>query len=199
MVKIELDYFINTTKASIPEITAIILYLLYNKEDKSLEKYLVNTGIDNTMYETVIKFSEESGLLKIVGENSKTDIEFRKDFVSLLPQSEINVEIQKLTEEYLELWPKGVKSMGRYVRASEEDITNLLDKFLRKYKKQKFTKDTILEATKKYIEEKRKVNWSYITCSDYFISKNNVSMLAGYCTNLGTKQISDKKDYEEAI
>lgn len=185
MIQIPFEYLKKSGEQGILTADAIILYLIYNKENKLYQEFIELPTINTFDVSYFFKSYEQFGFLKITGNNLPEDIEFRKLFLDLLPTSErLDVD---WTKEWLDLWPSGVKSGSRYVKASEKDITELLKKFIKKYK---FSKEVIIEATKKYLEEKKKVNWSYITCSDYFISKNNVSLLASYCANLGVKEPS---------
>jgi hypothetical protein len=182
MIQIPFDYLKKAGEQNIFITDAIVLYLIYNKEEKAYQDFIELPIISGVSIIDFLKAYEQLGLIKITGENLPGDVEFRKNWLNLLPASEkLDIDWVK---EYLELWPQGVKSVGRYVRVSETDLETLLKKFVKKYK---YSKEVILEATKKYIEEKRKVNWSYITCSDYFISKNNISMLASCCANLNSK------------
>ena len=182
-IEINFEYLKNSCRFFIAP-DAIYLYLIYNKYFKEAEEwYNRYYGNDFTIRKKWLYREEEEGFIKIIGENLPEDIEFRQPFIDLLPKEDkFDVNWAK---EYLDLWPSGVKSGNRYVKASEKDITELLKKFVKKYK---YPKETILEATKKYLEDKKRVNWSYITCSDYFISKNNVSLLASWCDNYKTTE-----------
>lgn len=185
MLQIPFEYLKKSGEQGILAADAVILYLIYNKENKLYQEFIQLPTINTFNVSYFFKSYEQFGFLKITGDDLPSEIEFRKSFLDLLPSSE-RLDID-WTKEWLDLWPSGVKSGSRYVRASEKDITELLKKFIKKYK---FSKEVIIEATKKYLEEKKKVNWSYITCSDYFITKNNVSLLASYCSNLGVKEPS---------
>ena len=80
-------------------------------------------------------------------------------------------------DEWRALWPTKVKSGGRRVRGDKQGVTKKMTTFMASYPKT--TKDEVFEATKQYLHEKRQVDWHMITCADYFISKNNTSLLAG--------------------
>jgi hypothetical protein len=88
-------------------------------------------------------------------------------------------DIRQLCKEYLELWPQGVKSGGYYVRSGFNSIFPKLQRFVRNNRS--YTPETILKATRMYIEEKRKENWSYMTLAEYFIFKDGSSRLEDYC------------------
>jgi hypothetical protein len=90
-------------------------------------------------------------------------------------------DLYEFVEKYRQLFPDGIKSMGRIAKT---DAYSCINKFKSFKKKFKFTEEQILEATRQYIALKKRVNYDKITCSDYFIEKNGASMLASYCENL---------------
>ncbi len=57
--------------------------------------------------------------------------------------------------------------------------------------KNMLSKETILKATKKYIEDMKDRNYQYIKLAPYFIYKDNISLLEGYCTNNDTDFVED--------
>jgi len=82
-------------------------------------------------------------------------------------------------EEYYNLFPKGIKSGGFYVRSSIQDCSNKMFRFLND--NPQFTKDIILEATKNYIKDCEARNYDKMKLAPYFIVKDGTSMLSGYC------------------
>jgi len=105
--------------------------------------------------------------------------EIQPSFYEVMGKSSSNKDIRDLCEMYSQLWPKGVKSGGYYVRTGVSSLFKKMQKFVRNHPQYSF--ELILRATKKYIEEKRKENWYMIACSDNFIEKNDSSRLEGYC------------------
>lgn len=84
-------------------------------------------------------------------------------------------------DEWLDLFPKGVKSGGKLVRS---DRTGCLKKMIKFIKDYKYSKDTIIGATRQYIEERRRDGWKYIRCAVYIIEKLGAgSDLAALCEN----------------
>ena len=94
-------------------------------------------------------------------------------------------------EEWYSFFPKGVKSGGYPVRSGLTGCRTKMFKFL---KKNKFNKDTILLATKLYIKEMEKVNYSFMSLAHYFIEKDGKSILEAYC-----EQVLDKQESGEDI
>lgn len=87
--------------------------------------------------------------------------------------------LEKLCITYRNLWPTGVKSGGFYVRSGIGTILDKMKKFLREYPH--YTPAIILQATQRYIGESQADNWQYMKTAEYFIFKNNSSVLETYC------------------
>lgn len=94
-------------------------------------------------------------------------------------------------EEWYALFPKGLKSGGYPVRSGLGGCRNKMFKFLRK---NKFTKETIINATKLYLKEMEKVNYSFMSLAHYFIEKDGKSILEAYC-----EQILDMENKGEDV
>lgn len=88
-------------------------------------------------------------------------------------------DVKELSEKYVELFPKGVKSSNIPVKSNIRSVITKMIKFKSDYPK--ITDDTILAATAKYVEGKRKEGYAFMTCADYMILKNGVSLLATLC------------------
>jgi hypothetical protein len=87
---------------------------------------------------------------------------------------------------YRALFPKGVKSgNGTPIRGDKTGIIKKMTWFLQTYPE--FSKATILEATKIYIEQMRRKGFTYITQADYLIEKNKSSKLAALCEEYDAK------------
>jgi len=81
-------------------------------------------------------------------------------------------------EDWVDLWPQGVKQNGVYVRSS---VSTIKEHFKRFFKKYDYTKEEIFQATKAYLANQAKSNNNYISLSHNFIEKSNVSLLANMC------------------
>ena len=125
---------------------------------------------------------EEMGFIKILGSGDERVIELRQKALELFGNDKMNVS--DWIEQWVNLWPKGVKSGGYYLKPNKQDALSNMQKFVKKYK---FTKDQIFEATGNYLKEKERDNWNYCMLGSYFIMKNNMSQLANYCTSIGTE------------
>lgn len=94
-------------------------------------------------------------------------------------------------EEWYALFPKGLKSGGYPVRSGLTGCRNKMFKFLRKHK---FNKEVIINATKLYLKEMEKQNYTYISLAHYFIEKDGKSILEAFC-----EQVIDKQNSGEDI
>lgn len=99
-------------------------------------------------------------------------------------------------DEWLGIFPKGVKTSGKPVRSDREGCLKKMENFVRKYP---YSKDLIMKVTKKYIEDKLNSN-SYIKCATYFIHhKEDGSDLAALCENYEENTVQTPKiinDYD---
>lgn len=83
---------------------------------------------------------------------------------------------------WLELFPKGIKNDGGYIRSNLAGCLKKMEKFCLAHPE--FTSGIIITATKKYIDEKRKKNWFGVRMAPYFIEKDGISVLEGYCQDI---------------
>lgn len=82
-------------------------------------------------------------------------------------------------EEWFNLWPKGIKSGGYYIRT---DIGSCLRKMTDFVKDNpQYNKNIILSATKNYLSDRSKQRYLYTKLAPYFIKKDGVSLLDGFC------------------
>jgi len=95
-------------------------------------------------------------------------------------------DFMQFVDEYRALFPKGVKSgNGTPIRGDKNGIVKKLTWFLMTYPE--FSKRTILEATKLYVEQMRRNGYAYMTQADYFIQKAGGSKLASLCEDFDNK------------
>ena len=88
--------------------------------------------------------------------------------------------------EWVDLFPKGVKSGGKPIHSHPKDCYAKMYKFVKEYK---YTKEQIFQATENYLEFKKRNNWEYTKCAVYFINKKDEpSLLAEWCEKLNEKQ-----------
>lgn len=93
-------------------------------------------------------------------------------------------------DEWLELFPKGIKSGGFYVKSAKSGCISKMKNFVKN--NPEYDKDTIIQATKNYIKEKEAAGWAYMQLAHFFIEKNKISTLASYCDNIEEYEEKDK-------
>ncbi len=98
-------------------------------------------------------------------------------------------DIDELVEEYLELFPKGVKNGGnKILRSNHRDTAAKIRRFQIKYG---YSKDIILRATKNFINRLRGT-YTYCPTAEYFVMKDGSSALATECDMI--KDIGSDED-----
>ena len=157
----------------------ILLQCIYNKDYK--EASLIQ-GIEKIDLSKL----EEELWIKITGLSIEEIFPRQKMFD--LFQTKDEQEVVLWIEQWLELFPKGVKSGGYYIKSNKEDCLKKMIKFL---KVRKYTKKQIFEATKNYVDRKAKENYAYMMKAEYFIEKDNISALATEISNIGEEEESD--------
>ncbi len=116
----------------------------------------------------------------------------------------LSEEDKAYVAQYRELFPKGNLPYGLPAR---NPVKELEKKFLWFFNNYDHTWDTVLKATKKYIDACQTEDYKYMKTSTYFISKANpdktvVSVLASWCdTVLDNNDLPDITDegYNSAI
>lgn len=91
-------------------------------------------------------------------------------------------EFQLFVDEWFELFPKGIKSGNFYVKTDKKDCFKKLGKFMTNYPE--YNKEVILEATKMYVRSCANQGYKYMKLAPYFIYKDDMSALEGYCQQL---------------
>lgn len=106
-------------------------------------------------------------------------------------QKLLSVDEISWIEEYLNLFPEGVKSMGYYVRGSKSAALANMKAFMNEHD---YSKEVILGATKDYVDKMKHVGYRGMQLSHYFISKNKNSTLESYC-----RAYTKTQDHESRI
>lgn len=102
---------------------------------------------------------------------------------NVTPEQNGRTELDTLVEAYLDLFPKGVKNGGmKPLRSNVRDTVAKMKKFQVKYG---YDKETILKATKNFIERLKGV-YTYCPTAEYFIMKDGSSALATECEMIRT-------------
>ena len=120
-----------------------------------------------------IRSLQERGLLLDDGIPNGDALLFTHDS----PVETVKLPIEEFCDRYYELFPTGVKSGGYPVR---DGLTNTIKKmtvFRKEYPD--FTDDDILDATRKYVADKKKEGYAFMKLASHLIYKDRMSSLAG--------------------
>jgi hypothetical protein len=161
---------------------------------------MANINLDLTKLEQLGITPDEYTYLFILYSEKTTGIPLMTDLFKLesldyirISEGTVNLkakglELFELTDdfsifvaEYRDLFPKGIKSgNGTPVKGNKKDVFEKMQWFFKTYPE--YSKLTILNATKSYIESfKKKGSYTYITQADYLILKEKSSKLASLC------------------
>ena len=172
----------------------ILLYSLFHGDKRYAEEYNKVEIYDNSQsIQKLIHLGFIARVELLEGTSRYTDFMKNNLFITKLgierffkessstPSNESILPKYKVAwiETWYDLFPKGVKSGGYYVRTSIKDCDKKMFKFL--IDNSEFTKDIILEATKSYIEDMKSKNYSMMKLAPNFIYKDGISMLSGAC------------------
>jgi hypothetical protein len=94
-------------------------------------------------------------------------------------------------KEYLKIWDDsapGKLPSGKYSKSNKEDIKKKLKVYMNRYK---HSQDTILQATKRYLDKQNVEGYQYCRTAAYFIMKDGESDLATEVEHLNEKEIGD--------
>lgn len=124
-------------------------------------------------------------LVKYILSFSDEEMEVKKECLNEV--LEIEDDVENWIDEYINLFPSQ-KFNGRSLRTNRQDCLYRMKWFLKEFK---FTKQTILLATRKYIEDETRKNYNFLYTrnSTYFICKGRgpsqrISDLATECSKL---------------
>jgi hypothetical protein len=93
-------------------------------------------------------------------------------------------DVEAWIDEWVDIFPRGVKSGGRLIRSDKASCLRKMKVFLREYD---YDRETIMKATKAYMDSKRQENYAYCRCAVYFIYRvdtsrsDKISDLASWC------------------
>lgn len=107
-------------------------------------------------------------------------------------------------EEYLKIFPTFKLPSGKYARSDKKNLENNFRWF---FDNHEYSWETVLESTKRYVDEYEANGYKYMRTSQYFIRKQNAaeksfeSELANYCDmlNNGTETYNDFKFKEKVV
>lgn len=106
-----------------------------------------------------------------------------------------NINYEELAEAMRAIFPAKIRGGGgKLVKSPTMAVIDKLKKFFKFYPN--VTVEQVIKATTNYIDNRRRANWGFITQLDYFIFKDNVSMLA---TEIESLEEEDDLDWTKNI
>jgi len=115
-------------------------------------------------------------------ERVSSEFQFDDTIGKLKKTKELPKKDLKFIEEYREIFPKGMLPSGQPSRVTVKELEKKFQWFFSNYK---YDWETILKATRHYVEKYKQENYMYMKTSGYFISKTErgvlTSALATYC------------------
>ena len=162
------------------------LYILYCIKHKIKTNDFVNDALEvkrlqSTSWLGAELSLEEKSIVLLQDLDSFFKTTKKKTSTSVMGENFMdNIEI------YLDIFPKFKLPSGKYARSDKKNLENNFKWF---FESHSYTWDTILDATRKYVDEYEVNGFKYMRTSQYFIRKQGSdktydSELANYCDML---------------
>lgn len=169
----------------------ILAYFIYEGDVNYLTLYINNKGMFS---KSDLEILINKGLIVNESEDDEFYFEYIRPLEPLhkLFQANIIDDPENWIDEYYNLFPEGIKTGGsKLVKSGKLGCLKKLRKFMKD--NPSYDKDIILEATKRYVAECASKGYQYMMMAPYFIEKDGVSSLEGYCQMIynNTNIISD--------
>lgn len=151
----------------------LILVLVINSKNnektgtRTLQQYLeVREPLKNAFFEKMV----DKGLIdEFQGTPTSKNINPTEKFKTIFLKSPKDEDFLAFVQSYMELWPKGIKTMGHYIRGDKLDCIKKLRRLF--IDNPEISQDRVLEVTRNYIERFQRRNYEGITTSNYFINR----------------------------
>lgn len=147
-----------------------------------LQHYLSDDNIRIKLSENSIKKLSDKGFIKLF----ENKIIIRPLFINTFKEFIPEINSDNWIEDWRNLFPV-IKISSRPAKGSKQNVIKKMMNFVKN--NPNYTKEDIINVTKMYLFEKKKQNYKYMQCADYFIEKNGVSTLESlleYHTNNST-------------
>ncbi len=140
-----------------------------------------------------VSFLKEMDYLSSEGKLTAKSIKFLAEtFKKITIKKTVGqADVSELVKKFRDLFPAKIKTANTPVKSNEKNLIVKMIKFKKEYPK--ITDETILAATAKYVEGKRKEGYAFMTVAENLIYKNQISQLATLCDSY----VEDGKDGRE--
>lgn len=125
-----------------------MIMVFYNLLDKGMWRESATTNLNFVETEKGARFCEE--------------------LIALTTDKPQNDNVESWITDWIELFPKGVKSGGKLLRSDKVGCLKKMRQFVKDYK---YSKDLIFEATNNYLNEREKDGFKYCKSATYLIDK----------------------------
>ena len=179
-------------------------YYLYSISQNVAPNKCINASIESKRLQSDLWLTENNIL------TSKATL-FVQDIETYFKISKKNTSVCKMgenymekIEEYLKIFPTFKLPSGKYARSDKKNLENNFRWF---FDNHNYSWETVLESTKRYVDEYEANGYKYMRTSQYFIRKQTAaeksfeSELANYCDmlNNGTETYNDFKFKEKVV
>jgi hypothetical protein len=174
----------------------LLYWLIYNGESQLFYGYY---NLDNPWGSISDLF--QYGYVEVIDNNKPngfSNLRVTNKFIEEYIQDDIKKvknNVSEWIDEWYDLFPKGIKVFGYLVRSDKNGCLRKMKDFIKL--NPQFSKEIILKATKNFIDYCKLNNYSSIQMAHYFISKDKISNLAGYCEAVKDKLDSGKITKED--
>jgi hypothetical protein len=159
------------------------LYILYSINKNTVPSPLVSSSIE------IAKLTAGEWLVDGMPSGKAVLLiqELDKYFKSSKKKTSVGImgeDFATKIEEYLDIFPKFKLPSGKYARSDKKNLENNFRWF---FETHSYNWDTVLNATRMYVDEYERQGYKYMRTSQYFIRKLNPaektfeSELANYC------------------
>ena len=167
-----------------------ICYCIYhNRKDLILDYIKNHTGFNIQD----VKELEDNGWIKIINKSEKItfeNLQIEEKFRIFVEKKTQTVDLLKWVDEWFDLFPKGIKSGGYYIRSDLNGCKKKMKKFMSIHPE--YPKDIVMKATQNYIVRCEHNGYQYMKLAPYFIEKDGLSVLAGECEAI----LNDTQSYD---
>jgi hypothetical protein len=170
--------------------------LLYKElEIKGLVTQLVGEAIEGKQTPHFVLQPNGINLVEFIkSEFKKSNNEIKTEDIAIVGvenlKTAISNNVEDWIDEWIDLFPEGVRSGGRLLRSDKPACTRKMRIFLKEYG---FDKELVIKATKAYLQTQAEKDYQYTRCAVYFIYRmegigtGKTSDLAAWCDDVSRR------------
>lgn len=177
----EINFNLEDVKASGLSLSQYTLLYCLNKDSKLQNNILVNT-LD-------LEFLSDNNYIRVAGDTTSLKLKGLNLFSQDIEKEQ---SLEDLVKEWRSLFPAGM-TWGRPTKGSKSNCEKNMKKFL---KENKVEKEELFNATRFYIDSKKKAGKYEGQSADYFIYKNGLSTLEGVLEYIKDNDINVDNDLD---